>query len=786
VGPLPAEKRTDAAAPLHNLPHQISSFIGRQKELEDVLALLEKKRLVTLVGAGGIGKTSLSLQAGKRLQQIYPDGIWFIALGSLSNPALLTQTTASIFGIREGGSPLLDKLVDSLRTKTTLLIFDNCEHLLNACAELISALLTRCPDLTILATSRESLGIQGEAVYTMPSLPLPEEEIQALEKLTEFASVQLFADRAALVQPSFQLTKENIRTVVNICRKVDGIPLAIELAAARVNILQVDEMLEQLRASFDLLASDSRSILPRHQTLKASLDWSWGLLNELEHNFMRQLAVFAGGWTLESAQAVCDGNVLELTGTLVNKSLIMVDQATAQGTRYRFHEIVREYAQEKFQETMNEEGIRDRHLKYFLEFSMRCELELRGPSRVDWKEQLYDERNNLRAALHWAEKTDLESALYLAGSLRQYWESSDMREGVDWCEKLLHQSNAFSPARAHALMTYAWLLTWLQEFRRARAATEESLTLFRAQENKKGEVDALVLMGNMEQFTDNLAAANKLFEEALQLSEELNDTWRQANVYYYYGWDNSEHERKFYLWDKAISLFRQAGDKVNLANLLGLTGQFRVMNGEIELGEKYLDEALQMWEANRRANIWENPRIAKSLIALVRGEYEQARAILEEVLISAAQTGNRMSYLWARVRLGFVALHAGDLMEARQILTESAQNFNKDGYTIGSIFSLEGMAHLYATIGKNEHAARLIGFADAARENISDVRLPLEQADMDISIAACVARMGETAYENAYAGGRKMNIDDAINFVFEEGRSVPPVVGVHRKSDHTQ
>jgi hypothetical protein len=193
-----------------------------------------------------------------------------------------------------------------------------------------------------------------------------------------------------------------------------------------------------------------------------------------------------------------------------------------------------------------------------------------------------------------------------------------------------------------------------------------------------------------------------------------------------------------------------------------------------------------MWEANRRANIWENPRIAKSLIALVRGEYEQARAILEEVLISAAQTGNRMSYLWARVRLGFVALHAGDLMEARQILTESAQNFNKDGYTIGSIFSLEGMAHLYATIGKNEHAARLIGFADAARENISDVRLPLEQADMDISIAACVARMGETAYENAYAGGRKMNIDDAINFVFEEGRSVPPVVGVHRKSDHTQ
>ena len=785
VGPIPAEERAEAQVPSHNLPHNISTFIGRQKEQEDVLALLKKKRLVALVGAGGIGKTSLSLQVGKRLQMEYPDGIWFIALDSLSNPALITQTAASIFDIREGGDrPLLDKLIDSLRTKTTLLIFDNCEHLLNASAELISALLPPCPGVKVLATSRESLGIQGEAVYTMPSLPLPEEKLQAMEKLTEFASVQLFADRAALVQPSFQLTEKNIRTVVDICRQVDGIPLAIELAAARVNILQVDEILEQLQASFDLLASDSRSILPRHQTLKASLDWSWGLLNTPEQRFMRQLAVFAGGWTLESAQAICDGDVLELTGTLVKKSLIVVDQETGQGTRYRFHEIVREYAHEKFHGSMDEDAIHDRHLKYFREFSKRSELELRGPSRVDWMERLNDERNNLRAALHWAEKTDLESGLNLAGSLRQYWESSDMREGVDWCEKLLRQSNAFPLARAYALLAYGWLLTWLQEFRRARTATQESLDLFRTERNKEGEVDALVLMGNMEQFTDDLDAANKMFDQALELSEELNDPWRQATVYYYRGWDNSDHGTKFANWDKAISLFRQIGDKISLANLLGLTGQFRVMNGDIELGEKYLDEALQMWEANKRANIWENPRIAKSLIAMVRGEYEQARAILEEVLVSAAQTGNRMSYLWGRVRLGFVALHAGELMEARQILMESAQNFNKDGYTIGSIFSLEGMAHFYATIGKNDHAARLIGFADAAREKISDVRLPLEQADMDMSIAACAARMGEVAYEEAYAEGKKMNLDEAITFVLSEGSSIPPVARVHRKSDH--
>jgi predicted ATPase/DNA-binding SARP family transcriptional activator len=787
IMPVPVEESTQPSIPQHNLPHQILTFIGRQKEQNEIFTLLEKKRLVTLVGAGGIGKTSLSLQVGKGLQNEYPNGIWFIALDSLSNPELVTQTAASIFNIREGGDrPLLGKLIDSLRAKTTLLIFDNCEHLLNACAELISALLTSCPDIKVLATSRESLGIQGEAVYTMPSLPLPEEEIQSMENLTEYASVQLFAERAVLAQPSFQLTGENIRTVVDICRKVDGIPLAIELAAARVNILQVDEISQQLQASFDLLASDSRTIMPRHQTLKASLDWSWGLLNESEQKFMCQLSVFAGGWTLESAQAVCDGDVLELTGTLVKKSLIMVDQETGQGTRYRFHEIVREYAHGKFHGSMDEDAIHDRHLKYFREFSKRSELELRGPSRVDWMERLNDERNNLRAALHRAEKTDLESGLNLAGSLRQYWESSDMHEGIGWCEKFLQKSNVYPLARARALLTYAWLLTWLQEFRRARAATQESLDLFRTERNKEGEVDALVLMGNMEQFTDDLEAANKMFDQALKLSEELNDPWRIGIVYYYRGWDNSDYGIKFANWDKAISLFRQVGDKVNLANLLGLTGQFRVMNGEIEMGEKYLDEALQLWEANKRANIWENPRIAKSLIALVRGEYEQARAILEEVLISAAQTGNRMSYLWGRARLGFVALHAGDLMEARQILMESAQNFNKDGYTIGSIFSLEGIAHFYATIGKNAHAARLIGFADATREKISDVRLPLEQADMDMSIAACIARMGEAAYTEAYTEGKKMTLDEAVTFALEEDRSVHPVARVHRKPDHAQ
>ncbi|HEY3477188.1 MAG TPA: BTAD domain-containing putative transcriptional regulator, partial [Anaerolineales bacterium] len=415
---VPPEKETAIPVPQHNLPHQLSTFIGREKEQNEVIKLISKKRLVTLAGAGGIGKTSLSSRVGRKLLAAYPNGVWFIALDSLSDPALLSQTVASVFGVREGTDrPLLEKLTDSLRTKAAMLIFDNCEHLLDACAQLVTALLTQCPNLKVLATSREPLGIPGEAIYTMPSLPLPEQDIDSLEAWSEFESVQLFADRASLALPSFQLTEENAQTVVDICRKVDGIPLAIELAAAHVNMLQVEEILAQLQHSFALLTSDIRTILPRHQTLRASMDWSWGLLSEAEQIFLRQLSVFAGGWTLESAGAVCDGDVLELSSALVKKSLIVVNQQAGPETRYRFHEMVREFAYDQLVRSGDEEKIRSQHLKYFVDLAEKAETELHGPAMVKWTERLSEERNNLRVALHWAERTDVEGGLYLSGRL---------------------------------------------------------------------------------------------------------------------------------------------------------------------------------------------------------------------------------------------------------------------------------------------------------------------------------------------------------------------------------
>jgi predicted ATPase/DNA-binding SARP family transcriptional activator len=770
VKPVQVKKSLESITPPHNLPLQLSTFIGREKQQNEMIHLIAKRRLVTLVGAGGIGKTRLSLQVGQRLLNNYPDGVWFIALDSLSDPTLVPQTVAAVFDIHDTtGRPITQTLIDSLREKTALLIFDNCEHLLESCAQLITAILQDCPNVKIFATSRGTLNLTGETVIYIPSLSIPEQDV-ASDHLTEYESIGLFTERAALVQLSFRLTNQNAQAVVEICRKVDGIPLAIELAAARVDVLQVEEILRQLQDSFALLASDSIAILPRHQTLQASMDWSWGLLTVPERTLLQQLSVFAGGWTLETAQAVCDGDVLGLTSALVKKSLIVVNQVAGRETRYRFHEIVREYALRKLSESDYEGNLQTRHLTYFLSLAEHAEAALRGQARVEWMERLDDELDNLRAALSWADKIDVEAGLYLAGRLMRYWESSDLQEGIRWLEKFLHKPESQnSPlARAVALHTYGWLLTWLQRFRLARTVTEESLMLFQTLGDQQGEIDTLISLANIDQFVNDLDSGTKRLHRALDLSQALGDRWRQAVALGFLGWDRRDQQQAFANWEKAIQLYREVGDQIYLANLLSLLAQFRVLNGDIQVGEKYLDESILLWHSNKRANAWEHPKIVKSLILLIHGDYEQAYAILQEALVSAQETGNRMSYLWSRVRLGYVALRAGNLVEAHSLLVETLQDFHKDGYTIGAVFALEGLAALLIATSKPEKAARLIGCADATREKIPDMRPLIEEADMYRNMMAILAKIGPSAFEVVYDEGRAMTLEEAVKYALED------------------
>ena len=746
-------------APRSNLPAPITSFIGREKEIDEITNLITKNRLVTLVGTGGIGKTSLSLQVGYKLLNEYSNGTWFIALDSLSDSTLVPQTVAAVFDIRETpGRQVVEILTSVLREKTTLLILDNCEHLLEACAQLITTLLQSCPNVKILATSREVLNVTGEAIYQMPSLSIPAHSEASLEKLTEYESIRLFTDRASLALSSFVLTNENAQAVIDICRKVEGIPLAIELAAARVNMLQVAEILYQLQNSLALLSTDHRETLSHHLTLKASLDWSWGLLNDTEQKFMRQLSVFAGGWTLEAAQAVCEGNALNLIVALVKKSLIMVGQESGRETRYRFHEIVHQYAREKLIESSEKENIRTQHLNYFLRVSEQAEPALKGPTQMEWMSRLNDERDNIRTALEWADKTDLEAGLYLSGRLTVFWEIFDMRGGAHWLEEFIQkpESKAYPHARAKALCTLGGFMSGFQREAEGRSFAQEGLGLYRTCGDKYGEIDGLLVLASVV----NPSEAGQFTQQALTLSQSINDRWRTAYALYSSGWQQDRHSSI----EKALALFQEVGDLRYMAECMRELGRLEMLNNDIESAQKILNEAVSLF---RKLNIKSGMSgILQSYgrIAARKGDYEQAYISLQEGGALDEKYGYRVNYFFARTHLGYLALYRGNITEAHEIFTETVRSFFKDKNEIGVVFTLEGMAGLSVVAGKLEIAARLIGWADANREKIGDLRLPLEQADVDKIIAACIATMGETAFSDVYEEGKKMSIDEAVNY----------------------
>jgi len=745
----------------HNLPLQISSFIGREKEIDEVKNLIAKNRLVTLVGTGGIGKTSLALQVGHTLLNEYPDGVWFSALYALSNSNLVPQTVAAVFDIRETSDrPIIEILTNVLREKKNLLILDNCEHLLDACSQISTTLLTHCPNLKILATSREVLNITGEATYQIPSLSIPEQSEASLEKLTDYESIRLFTERASLTLSSFVLTTDNAQTVIDICHKVDGIPLAIELAAARTNILQVAEILDQLQNSFALLSTDKSMALSRHQTMQASLDWSWDLLNTDEQMFMRKLTVFAGGWTLESAQQVCGGDVLGLTNSLVKKSLIAVNQEAGRETRYRFHEMIRQYAHEKLVKAGEEDNSRTQHLKYFLTFSEQADYAVRGPAQLEWDARLNNERDNIRAALKWALKTDIEAGLYLSGRLWFFWESFNMPEGAHWLAEFTKtdQANLYPRAKAKALFAHVRLLELLQHTDQARRIAEECVELSKACNDPLGEIDGLLAWGDITNLPKQLLV--KLAREAFIKSQAINDTWRQALALGIWGWDRRDPEQVRARWEKSTDLFREVGDSIYLVNYLCHLAQFEFSMGYLDSAKKRLDEAGLLSQQMNRKRTWLTVLHASGNLAALLGDYDQARVSLQKGLALGEELGERMESLWCRVKLGSLALHQGNLLEARQLLIQSTKEFQADGTVHGVVFTLERLASLHVT--KPKLAIKLVGWADAAHLQISDPRSSIEQADVDKIIAACIAKMGSSAFEEAYDEGQKMTMDEAV------------------------
>ena len=517
----------------HNLPAPRTSFVGRESEILEVKRTLATTRLLTLTGPGGSGKTRLALEVARDLVSAYPDGVRLVKLAPLSDPELVAQAVAGALEVSERPDQrLADTLVDDLRDRRLLLIMDNCEHLVEAAARLIDDFLYSCPRLRVLATSRELLGISGEVNRVVPSLSLPENGESTIESRMRYEAVRLFVDRARLRLPDFELTRENEGAVVRVCRKLDGIPLAIELATARMGALAVEQVAQRLEISLDVLKGASRGAAPRQQTLRATLDWSHRLLSETERTLLRKLSVFAGGWTLEAAEAVCSGegieqdDVLDLLSTLVDKSLVVARMGTDGAMRYWMLETIRHYAREKLEESGEAGETRGRHAAFFLALAEEAEPELSGNQQGLWVERLEGEHDNVRAALSWVlEREEGELGLRFGGALWRFWTARGyISEGLGWLESVLARSGSrVTPPRVKVLEGIGWQFQALGDYERARATYEEMLGLSRELGDKGNVATALNSLGTVAAQQGDNERARTLLRENLEVIEELEE-----------------------------------------------------------------------------------------------------------------------------------------------------------------------------------------------------------------------------------------------------------------------
>jgi predicted ATPase/DNA-binding XRE family transcriptional regulator len=755
-----------------NLPSSINSFIGRQKEQEDVIHLLKAHRLVTLSGMGGIGKTRLAVQVGHQLLHDYPHGVWFVALDSLSNPSRVPQTVGAVFHIREGPNrPIMETLNSVLRRKTLLLILDNCEHLLNACGELIRSLLIHCPNLKILTTSRELLKVEGEATYYLPSLTIPETNI-SVANAAEYESIQLFTDRASLTLSTFVLTRENTQSIVEICQRVEGIPLAIELTAARVDILRVEEISKQLRKSFAILANDSRTKPSHHQTLQASLDWSWSLLTEVEQVFLCELAVFAGGWTLEAAETVCDGDALNLIQALVQKSLIQVQRGTEHETRYHFHEMVRQYMHDKLHQAGDAGTIRDRHLAYFVKLVEQAEPELYRSKQVFWFRKLDAELDNFRAAMEWASVRDIASGLRIAITPWRFWHRrNSCQELLHWLQHTLESYPKSDSLRAQALAVCSAYSFVYGNAAEARKFAEQGLELARSLSDRQNEALSLLFLGRSIAFPGNYMEGNPLLKQSLELYRALADKTGQAMATGWLGMDfhDLEHSKSYLL--ESLKLHRELGNLSEIAWCLSTLTYQEIMGGNFYPPPAWLEEAKKLYrELGDQVN--EADALATDgILAYRRGDYQQAYPYFEQAIALYDNVAGTLWSAWPRAQMAHAFIAEGNYQQARENFEVCLQQFRKIDsfdYFIGVVFTIEGLGRMHLQMGQLERATRLFAWADAMREKLNNRRPPVEQADVRKDITTCLARMGEAAFSDAYDQGKKMSLEDTIACALEE------------------
>jgi non-specific serine/threonine protein kinase len=718
-----------------NLPRQLTSFIGRHREVEKVTAALAASPLVTLTGAGGVGKTRLALRVATDLGASFADGVWLVDLARLSDPDRVSHAVATPLGVREQpGLALFDALVDYLGSKSLLLVLDNCEHLLAAVAALAEQLLRESPGLRILATSREGLGLSGEALQVIPPLAVPSPRGGTPpEELLRFEAVQLFVDRAVDVHPEFRLTERNAGAVLEVCRRLDGIPLAIELAAARARAMTVDQIAARLDDRFRLLTGGSRTALPRHQTLRGVLDWSYQLLSDPERVVLRRVSVFAGGFTLDALERISAGSglsgpdVADLLTRLVERSLVVFDPSEGHPP-YRLLDTIRQYAQLKLFDSGEAEVMRRAHLAYYLELAERAEPLLRGPAQMTWVARLATERENLQAALAWslAQPDTAEAGLRLAGALQWFWFlQSPVEEGRRWLERAVARKlETGIAARAKALAGLGMLAWRVNDFPQAERALEESLALARASGDDSTVAFALHHLAHV---------------QVMHVSEGLT--------------------RAAEMWKESTARFREIGDRWGTAWSLRCLGDNMRAQGTPERAMGHLEESLALLREIR--DEWLIGHVLYSLGAIAREQKDYARAqtLVEESLATWSEIGDRYNLAIAERELGHIARGRGDHDQALARYRISLDMLRDQGDRYETARVLEGLAALALAEGRARHAARVLGVAEVLHRTIGATPRPVDRPDHHPTIAAARALLGDNGFEAAVAEGRRVPVD---------------------------
>ena len=721
----------------NNLPVQLTSFVGRGREIAEVRRLLGSARMVTLTGMGGCGKTRLSLQVAGELLDTYRDGVWLIELGPVDRSEMVVRTLAAVLGLREEGDrPLAETIAGSLETRTVLLLLDNCEHLVEECAEMAGTLLRRCPALRILTTSREALGVPGEVVWELPPLPVPEPPAPGaagvMDAFSDCPAVRLFLDRAVTAAPAFALSAQSAPYVAEICRRLEGLPLAIELAAARVRLISVQEISTRLDDCLRLLAVRSTTLPQRQQTLRGAVDWSYNLLGEAERLLFRRLSVFAGGFTLNAAEHVCADEaidslgVLDLLGRLVDKSLVRVEERDCGETHYRLLEVLRQYAQERLAESDDCGVLRTRHLRFYLDRAEEAEDRLSGPEQAAYLGCLDSECDNFRAALAWSLTSPAAAGLRLAGALWRFWYTRGWAgEGRRWLADLLAASADRTLERARALYGAGVLANSQSDYAAAAPLLDESLQIYRELDSQSGVADALNGLGIMAYYQGDYDTARARYDEALVLKRSLGDLTGASSILNNLGIladGRGDFAAARALYEESLSARRELGGPIAIANSLN------------------------------------------NLAFLLNrvGEHDRSRTLYEESLAIAREMGSQRGIATALHGLATAARDGGDRTTARRRYAESVgiQRVLGDRRAIAEC--LDGLATLACLEGRADEAVRLSAAAQSMRTALGVTPEPSEQVRHQSMLQDARDSLGTEAFEAAWAEGSEASPEEAV------------------------